>query len=102
VRPDVVLLDLEFPGPGADGWEVARRLRAAQALGGVVLITLAGYASVDDRQRCEAVGIDEHLVKPVDPEVLRRLLACGLWPARGSVDEAVVAAAATGDRSLTR
>jgi CheY-like chemotaxis protein len=82
-RPDVVLLDLDL-----DGWELARRLRAEPALGGVVLIALSGHESDADRQKSADAGIDEHLVKPVDPEVLRRLLAAGLWADRDAVGQA--------------
>jgi CheY-like chemotaxis protein len=38
------------------------------------LIALSGYGSRADRERSRAAGIDEHLLKPVDPEVIRRLL----------------------------
>jgi CheY-like chemotaxis protein len=71
-RPDVVLLDLGLPG--VDGWELARRLRGQPCLDGVVLLAVSGYGGDADRQRSYAAGIDEHLVKPVEPERLLRLL----------------------------
>jgi two-component system, chemotaxis family, CheB/CheR fusion protein len=95
-RPDVVLLDLDLPG-GMDGWDLARRLRTEPSLRGIVLIAVSGYGSEADRRKSQDAGIDEHLLKPFDPEVLRRLLACGLWPERDSVDKvAAPAPAATG------
>jgi CheY-like chemotaxis protein len=87
-RPDAVLLDLSLTGSDMDGWELARRLRAEATLRGVVLIALSGHESAADRQKSEEAGIDEHLVKPVDPEVLRRLLAAGLWADRDAADKA--------------
>ena len=72
VLPNVVLLDLAMPG--VDGWELAGRLRAEPCLDGVVLLAVSGYGGDADRQRSYAAGIDEHLVKPVEPERLFRLL----------------------------
>jgi two-component system CheB/CheR fusion protein len=41
----------------------------------VHLIALTGYGQEDDRRRARESGISHHLVKPVDPEMLKRLLA---------------------------
>jgi CheY-like chemotaxis protein len=71
-RPEVAVLDIGLPG--LDGYEVARRLKAA--LGGrVVLIALTGYGSPEDRQRAFEAGFAHHLTKPADVEELLRLLA---------------------------
>jgi DNA-binding response OmpR family regulator len=72
-RPDVVLLDIGLPG--VDGWELARRLRAESGLDRAVVVAVTGHGTDADRKESEAAGIDDHLVKPVDPERLRRLLA---------------------------
>lgn len=73
--PDVVLLDLGLPG--MDGWEVARRLREQQGdkAHRVPLIAVTGYGQPVDRQRSRDAGVTLHLVKPVDPELLCRILA---------------------------
>jgi CheY-like chemotaxis protein len=72
-RPDLILLDLAMPG--MDGLELARRLRAEPTLHGVVLVAITGLARPADRVKSEAAGIQYHLVKPVEPELLQRLLA---------------------------
>ncbi|WP_139558729.1 PAS domain S-box protein [Methylotetracoccus oryzae] len=72
-RPDVVLLDIGLPG--MDGWAVARSLRRSEKIGRVRLIALTGYGRREDREKSRAAGLDEHLVKPVRLEALRRLLA---------------------------
>jgi PAS domain S-box-containing protein len=72
-RPDVVLLDIGLPG--MDGYEVARRLREGRGEGEMVLIAMTGYGMEEDRRRSREAGFDHHLVKPVDPEALRSLLA---------------------------
>ena len=64
--PDVVLLELRLRD--ADGWEVARRLRAAGCQARLIAVTTCGRPA--DRQRSHAVGIERHLVKPVEPAEL--------------------------------
>jgi CheY-like chemotaxis protein len=71
-RPQVVLLDIGMPG--MDGYEVAERLRSKPDLGEMTLIALTGWGQEADRRRSKEVGFDHHLVKPVDPDVLCRLL----------------------------
>ncbi|HYO15133.1 MAG TPA: ATP-binding protein [Thermoanaerobaculia bacterium] len=71
-RPEVVLLDIGLPG--MDGYEVARQLRQGQG-SSVVLVAMTGYGMEEDRRRSRESGFDHHLVKPVDPEGLRALLA---------------------------
>jgi CheY-like chemotaxis protein len=72
-RPEVVLLDIGLPG--VSGWELARRLRGEPGLDGAVVVAVTGHGSDADRRESAAAGIDHHLVKPVEPERLRRLLA---------------------------
>jgi signal transduction histidine kinase/CheY-like chemotaxis protein len=71
-RPDVMLVDIGLPG--LDGYGVAARVRAALGRE-VVLIALTGYGQPDDRERTRHAGFDAHVVKPVDPDTLARLLA---------------------------
>jgi signal transduction histidine kinase/CheY-like chemotaxis protein len=71
-RPDVVLVDIGLPG--LDGYGVAARLRTSLGRN-VVLIALTGYGQPDDRERTRQAGFDAHVVKPVDPDTLVRLLA---------------------------
>ncbi len=68
--PEVVLLDIGLPG--MDGFEVARRLRAAHP--GVVLVALTGYGQDDDVRQCREAGFDHHRVKPVDVSAIEALL----------------------------
>ena len=74
-RPDVVLLDIGLPL--MDGYEVARRLRQAPQTAGALLIALTGYGQQGDRERGKDAGFDEHMLKPVDPHALARLLIAG-------------------------
>jgi signal transduction histidine kinase/ActR/RegA family two-component response regulator len=72
-KPDVMLVDIGLPG--MDGYEVARRIRRDPALERIVLIALTGYGTAEDKARSSAAGFDHHLVKPVDVDALRDLVA---------------------------
>lgn len=70
-RPDVAILDIGLPD--LDGFEVARRVR--EALGRAVrLVALTGYGSDEDRRKVVDAGFDAHLVKPVTPEDVIRVV----------------------------
>ena len=73
VRPDAVLLDLGLPG--IDGYEVARRLRHAPGGRDMLIVALSGYGRQEDKERSRNSGFDFHLVKPVDPSAVERILA---------------------------
>jgi PAS domain S-box-containing protein len=72
-RPKIALLDIGLGG--MTGYDVARRLRADPSLNGVRLIALTGFGQDDDRRRSMEAGFDAHLVKPVDPDELQKILA---------------------------
>jgi CheY-like chemotaxis protein len=71
-RPDVVLCDIGLPG--LDGYGVARRLRGNPATATARLIALTAYGGDEYRRRSREAGFEHHLVKPVDPDALFRVL----------------------------
>jgi CheY-like chemotaxis protein len=79
--PAVALVDIGLPG--IDGFEVARRLRELPGPPSY-LVALTGYSDPDDRRRAGEAGFDAHVVKPVDPDELTRLLARLGVPGPGS------------------
>lgn len=72
-RPDVVLMDIGMPV--LNGHEAARRIRQYPWGRGMVLVALTGWGQKDDRKKSSDAGFDHHLVKPVEMDVLRKLLA---------------------------
>jgi CheY-like chemotaxis protein len=71
-QPDVVLCDIGLPG--LDGYEVARKLRDNPATARARLIAVTAYGQDEFRRRSHEAGFEQHLVKPVDPDALRRAL----------------------------
>jgi CheY-like chemotaxis protein len=72
VKPDVVLCDIGLPD--LSGYEVARALRANDALRATRLIAVTGYTQPEDRRRAKEAGFDFHLPKPPPLEMLSELL----------------------------
>ena len=85
-HPDVALVDIGLPR--LDGYEVARRIRAA---GGsdIFLVALTGYGQPEDRTRAAAAGFDVHITKPIKFSDLDEILSAA---AKGGPAAAVVAA----------
>ncbi len=77
-RPDLIIIDLNLPK--LDGFEVTKRLRAADATRDLPIVMMtAAFPTVADADRGITVGADEYVVKPFLREVLlhnvERLLA---------------------------
>jgi CheY-like chemotaxis protein len=71
--PEVVLLDIGLPK--LNGYEVAQRIREKTWGQSMYLIAVTGWGQDEDRQRSSEVGLNLHMVKPVEPAALEKLLA---------------------------
>lgn len=76
VHPHVGIIDVSLPG--IDGYQVARRIREKPQGRGMLLLALTGRGSSADPKHSLEHGFDYHLVKPVDPEHLTRLISEGV------------------------
>ena len=73
-RPDVAFLDIGMPR--LSGYEVAELVRAEPWGREVKLIAVTGWGQPDDKLRARSAGFDRHLLKPIDPTEVDRLLDC--------------------------
>ncbi|TNE56518.1 MAG: response regulator [Alphaproteobacteria bacterium] len=74
---DLILMDVQMPY--LDGLETTRRIRQRDDhLRDVKIIALTANALADDRERCEAAGMDAYIAKPVSLESLLRTIAATL------------------------
>jgi CheY-like chemotaxis protein len=71
--PEVMLLDIGLPK--LNGYEVAQRIREKTWGQSMYLIAVTGWGQDEDRQRSSEVGLNLHMVKPVEPAALEKLLA---------------------------
>ncbi|KAF2990473.1 PAS domain-containing protein [Methylocystis sp. MJC1] len=71
-EPDMVFLDLGMPD--IDGYEAARRIRAASRGRPLLLVALTGWGQEEDHRRTREAGFDLHLTKPASLEAVEDLL----------------------------
>ena len=72
--PDVILLDVNFPGQVRDGFTVCRELRSIRALKDVPIVLFTANADAESRAFASAVGATAFLAKPFGPFDLLALL----------------------------
>jgi two-component system, sensor histidine kinase and response regulator len=68
----LILMDMQMPR--LNGLEATRRIREGGASRDAAVVALTANAFDEDRLRCLAAGMDEHLAKPVESAALYRLL----------------------------
>ena len=71
-RPRVVLLDLGLPD--RHGYDLAQILRQQAGKRRIYFIAITGWTQIADQIRSSASGINHHLIKPANPDVLREIL----------------------------
>lgn len=73
LRPSVILLDIGMPG--MNGYEVAKCIRGKTWGQQTKIIALTGWGQEHDRVQSKTAGIDVHLVKPINIDQVRELIA---------------------------
>ncbi len=72
---DAVLMDIQMPD--MDGYSATAKLREMPQCKSLPIIAMTANAMPADRERCLAAGMNDHIAKPIDPQVLRETL--GHW-----------------------
>jgi len=70
---DVVLMDLQMPE--MDGLQATAKLRSDTRFAVLPIIAMTAHATIEERQRCLAIGMNEHISKPIDPGNLLETVA---------------------------
>lgn len=75
---DGVLMDLQMPV--MDGYAATLAIRSYPELANLPIIAMTANAMADDRKRCLAVGMNDHIAKPIKPAKLYETLIRNIMP----------------------
>jgi CheY-like chemotaxis protein len=84
-RPDLILLDINLGKFSPDGFEVNRRLKDDPATRPIPVIALTAHADwTEHRDKAAREGFVDHIIKPIDFELLLKRIAVVLHPEGGT------------------
>lgn len=69
----LVLMDLQMPV--VDGYETTKRVRADARYAKLPIVAMTAHVTLEERNRCLALGMRGHIGKPIDPDAMYRLVA---------------------------
>ena len=75
---DAVLMDVQMPV--MDGYEAVETIRRDPRFAELPIIAMTAHAMASDREKCLAVGMNDHLGKPIDPQQLFSVLMAHIKP----------------------
>jgi PAS domain S-box-containing protein len=95
---DIVLMDLQMPE--MDGFTAAKLLRAQPHLQQLPIVAMTAHVITEEVQRCLEAGMNDHVGKPIDPEVLFATVARWTSANRREVLEVPVRGASAEDEII--
>jgi two-component system sensor histidine kinase/response regulator len=72
--------------PEMDGYQATARIRSQERFAGLPIVAMTAHATIEEKQRCLAAGMNDHVAKPIDPAALYDVL--GRFHAGKSVPKA--------------
>jgi len=86
---DIILMDVQMPQ--MTGYEATEAIRSCERQSGrhIPIVAMTAHATMEERQRCLAAGMNDHISKPIDP--VNRFETVGRFykPAGGAVSQTV-------------
>jgi len=79
---DGVLMDCQMPV--MDGFEATRKIRADGRFAALPVIAMTANAMAGDRERCTAAGMNDHIAKPIDIDLMFLTLTRWIKPRSGT------------------
>jgi CheY-like chemotaxis protein len=81
----LVLMDVQMPV--LDGYEATKRLRADSRYARLPIVAMTAHVTVEERERCLALGMQGHVGKPIDPDELCRLVTSYYYSSHSAPSE---------------
>ncbi len=81
----LILMDMQMPN--LNGVDTTRALRADSPNAATPILAMTANAFDEDRRACLAAGMNEHIAKPIDPEILYGALLRWLEHGDAALDE---------------
>ena len=94
---DLVLMDIQMPI--MDGYAATKELRKDPQYAELPIIAMTANALTTDRDKCLAAGMNEHIAKPIDPNLLYRTLADWIKPGEREIPSESLQEADLADKS---
>jgi len=76
---DVVLMDLQMPE--MDGFQATAKIRSDPRFARLPIIAMTAHATIEERQHCLDAGMNDHVSKPIEPDILYATLERWVKPA---------------------
>lgn len=83
---DIVLMDLQMPE--MDGYAATAAIRANPSCATLPILAMTAHVMAEERALCLKAGMNAHIAKPIDPDILFDMLA--RWDRRQRTDAPVV------------
>jgi CheY-like chemotaxis protein len=91
---EIVLMDLQMPV--MDGYQATARIRSDARFARLPIVAMTAHATMEERQRCLDAGMNDHVSKPIEPEVLYATVERWSQPAIERSSRPAVGVAAAG------
>ena len=75
---DLVFMDIQMPE--MDGYQATLKIRSDSHYEKLPIIAMTAHAMVSEREKCLKGGMNDHMAKPIDPDILLSILSKWIKP----------------------